>query len=64
MNERLFGIGTDNAILNDLIGDYVAVSVSDTSIFKTHFEAQVMPGAHAGMTVEEYRIPLIVVERK
>ena len=47
-----------------MIGDYVALAVSDTSIFITHLEAQLMPGGHAGLTPEEYIIPLIVVENE
>ena len=64
LNERLFGIGEDAPDLSAMIGDYVAVAVSDTSVFNTHYESQVMPGVHAGLTVEEYRIPLIVIEKK
>ena len=33
-----------------MIGDYVALAISDMSIFNTHFEAQEMPGGHAGLT--------------
>ena len=60
--EKLFGPGEDRPGLRDMIGDYVALAVSDVSIFNTHYEAQVMPGGHAGLTTEEMRIPLIVVE--
>ncbi|MCR5322588.1 MAG: alkaline phosphatase family protein [Lachnospiraceae bacterium] len=57
----LFGTGKNRAGLEDMIGDFVAVAVSDTSIFKTHYETQEMPGVHAGLTPEEYIIPLIVI---
>ena len=63
LEEKLFGIGTDREGLSDMIGDYVALAVSDVSIFNTHYEAQVMPGGHAGLTAEEFAIPLIVAER-
>ena len=63
IDRKLFGTGKDRAELTALIGDYVAVAVSNTSIFKTHYEAQVMRGAHAGLTPEEYVIPLIVIEK-
>ena len=63
LEEKLFGIGRDREGLSDMIGDYVALAVSNVSIFNTHFEAQVMPGGHAGLTAEECAIPLIVVER-
>ena len=63
LNKKLFGIGKDHADLKDMIGDYVAIAVSDVSVFNTHKEAEEMPGGHAGLTPEEYIIPLIVVER-
>ena len=59
---KLFGAGRDRDGLSEMIGDFVAVAVSDTSIYKTHYEAQEMPGVHAGLTPEEYIIPLIVIE--
>ena len=46
-----------------MVGDFVALATSDTSIFNTHYEMQKMPGGHAGLTSEETRIPLIIVER-
>ncbi len=61
MAGRLFGIGKDRDALEDMIGDYVALAVSDKSIFNTHIEAQEMPGGHAGLTREEMTIPLIVI---
>ena len=63
IGKKLFGTGKDRDGLEDLIGDYVAVAVSNVSIFKTHYEAQEMRGVHAGMTPEEYVIPLIVIEK-
>ncbi|MCR5685552.1 MAG: alkaline phosphatase family protein [Lachnospiraceae bacterium] len=66
ISKRVFGTGNDRDGLENMLGDYVALAVSDKSIFNTHFEAQEMPGGHAGLTVEEIRIPLIVIggERK
>ncbi len=46
-----------------MIGDYVALSVYDVSLFNTHIEAQEMPGGHAGLTSAEVTIPLIVINR-
>lgn len=63
-SERLFGTGTDRDGLEEMIGDYVALAISDKSIFITHIGAQEMLGAHAGLTEEEIRIPLIVIEKK
>ena len=63
LSENLFGPGKCCPGLRDMIGDYVALAVSAASIFNTHYEAQVMPGGHAGLTAEETLIPLIVVEK-
>ena len=63
LREHLFGPGNCCPGLRDMIGDYVALAVSAVSIFNTHYEAQVMPGGHAGLTAEETRIPLIIVEK-
>ena len=63
LKQKIFGIGEDREGLADMIGDYVAFSISDVSIFVSHYEAQVMPGGHAGLTPEEYIIPLIVIEK-
>lgn len=62
LSERLFGKGKDLADLEKMIGDYVALAVSDRSIFNTHIEAQEIPGGHAGMSKEEIAIPLIVID--
>ena len=64
ISEKLFGIGKDHECLERMIGDYVALAVSDKSIFNTHIEAQEMPGGHAGLTKEEIAIPLIVIETR
>ena len=64
LSSKLFGTGKDRDGLDGMIGDFVAVAVSDVSVFVTHIEAQEMPGGHAGLTPEEYIIPLIVVDKK
>lgn len=63
LEKKVFGTGTDNELLDRMIGDFVAFAVTPTSIFNTHIEAQEMTGGHAGLTQEEIKIPLIVVER-
>ena len=62
--KKLFGTGEDRPGLRDMVGDYVALAVSNSSIFNTHYEVQAMPGGHAGLTAEECRIPLIVVDHR
>lgn len=61
LSEKLFGIGTDNPNLPQMIGDFVALAIADKSIYFTHFQGQQMPGNHAGLTPEEFTIPLIVI---
>ena len=61
ISKRLFGIGKENPRLSDSLGDYLAISVADESIFVTHKEALLMPGGHAGLTKAEVEIPLIAL---
>ena len=62
--ERLFGTGNDRDGLEEMIGDYIALAISDKSIFITHFHTQEMPGCHAGLTEAERKIPFIVIEKE
>ena len=61
IGQQLFGTGIEHRIFRDSLGDYIAVSVADESIFVTHKEVDLMPGGHAGLTKEEMEIPLIAV---
>ncbi len=61
IEQKLFGIGKEHKIFRDSLGNYIAIAVSDESIFITHKEAEMMPGGHAGLTKEEMEIPLIAV---
>ena len=63
LDKKVFGTGKNLLEIEKMIGDYVAFAYSPASLFNTHIEAQLMPGGHAGMTEEEYKIPLIVVEK-
>ena len=62
LKEKVFGTGKDHKDLAAMLGDYVVFSVSEKALFNTHIEAQEMPGGHAGLTREEIKIPLIVIE--
>ena len=59
----LFGKGTEHKLFRDMLGDFVAISIADVSLYNTHIEADKMVGAHAGLTKEEWEIPLIVVKK-
>ena len=61
IGQKLFGTGRDHRLLRDMLGDYLAISVSDATIFLTHKEAGLMPGGHAGLTKEEMDIPLLAI---
>lgn len=63
IERKLFGPGTEHPLFRDKIGDFLAIAISDTSLFNTHVEAKVMPGGHAGLSKEELEIPLIAIEK-
>ena len=58
---KLFGPGRNHERFDEMVGDYVAVAVSDLTIFNTEEEARGFIGVHAGMTEAEMMIPLIAV---
>ncbi len=62
LEKNIFGIGNNNPRLETMIGDFVALSVSNKSIFNTHYSAQIHKGNHAGLLPEEIKIPLIAIE--
>ena len=45
-----------------MIGDYLAVAITDLTIFNNREKAKHFKSVHAGYTVEELTVPLIVVE--
>lgn len=64
IDSKLFGTGKDHACFKDMLGDYLAVATGDTTIFNTKKEAEEFIGVHAGLTVDEMMIPLIVIDKK
>ena len=61
IGQQLFGTGREHELFRDTLGDYIAISVADVSVFVTHKEAEMLSGGHAGLTKEEMEIPLIAV---
>lgn len=62
LERKLFGEGAEHPAFRDMLGDYLAVATGDLCIYNTREEADFFIGAHAGLTVEEMTIPLILVE--
>ena len=63
IQRQLFGPDTKHPSFRDMLGDYLAIAVSDLTICCTKEEADILIGVHAGMTDEEMEIPLIIIER-
>lgn len=65
LESKLFGNGVPHPRSVDFIGDYIAVATSDVSI-----ECNLAPNhaifkaAHAGLTKQEMKVPLIVIEKE
>lgn len=58
---QLFGKGTPHPRFDEMLGDYIAVAISDISIYNMNCKNFV--GAHAGLTKDEMIIPLIAVKK-
>lgn len=62
VEQKLFGDGQAHQNFEAMLGDYLALAVSDLCIFGPE-ERDFPIGVHAGLTQEELTIPLIVIER-
>lgn len=60
--EKLFGTGKPHSNVDAMIGDYLAIGVTDLTIFNTTEEAKTFKGVHAGYTHEEMTIPFIAFD--
>lgn len=61
---QIFGPGKEHLRFDEMLGDYLAIATGNLSIYNSVEEKEKFIGVHAGMTEDEMRIPLIVVERK
>ena len=63
----MIGVGEQHKKIDDLLGNFVAVSVGD-SIFRLqndYFEGKkVKKSTHCGLTKEEMEVPIIALECK
>ena len=64
LQSGLLGGGIQHSKIDDFIGDYMAVAVSDIALWYNDINGEYndFKGAHAGLTKEELAVPLIVVE--
>lgn len=63
LERKLFGMGKEHPDFQKMLGDYLAVAISDLSVYNTREEADSFVGMHAGLTEDEMQIPLIIIER-
>lgn len=63
LRSKIFGTGARHPDFPEMLGDYLAIAVSDLSVYNTREEADSFIGVHAGLTKDEMLIPLIVIER-
>lgn len=63
LESGLFGTGAPHENAEGMLGDYLAVPVTDLSIFNTREEKDKYKGVHAGLTKAELRIPFIAIEK-
>ena len=66
LQKNMLGFGEKHKKIEDFLGDYVAVSISDSIIV---LETQLAPGksvkksTHCGLTKEEMEVPVIVIKK-
>ncbi len=60
---QLFGTGGEHERFRSMLGDYLALAVSDLCIFRNQRDVKRYKGHHAGFTEVERRIPFVVIEK-
>ena len=60
--QELFGTGEEHPRFEEMLGDYLAIAVSDLSVYNSREEMERFIGVHAGLTEEEMVVPLVAVE--
>lgn len=59
---KLFGSGKEHPKFRDMLGDYIALAISDAALYFTHEYVEIMKGFHGGMSLDELRVPLIKID--
>lgn len=62
LESKIFGEGMEHPNFRGMLGDYLAIAISDLSIYSTKEESEFFVGVHAGLTEDEMIIPLIIIE--
>lgn len=63
INKHLFGIKYSSNVYNELLGDFIAIAISDLSIYNSQEKKEKYIGAHAGLTKDEMEVPFIAISR-
>lgn len=63
IDRKLFGGGKEHSNFQGMLGDFLAVAISDVAIYSSKEKVNTHLAAHAGLTEDEMMIPLIVIER-
>ena len=61
LNNNLFGSGNKHHLIDEIVGDYVAIA-KDKYFFMIAPSAHLFKGAHAGGLLEEMLVPLIIIK--
>ena len=60
LEQQLFGPGPNHPMLEEMLGDYLAVANTSLTLFPNPSYLKFMKATHGGMTPEELTVPLIV----
>lgn len=67
MNKHMLGYGKEHKKIDDFIGNYIALSISDAVITIDTFlnrKGNTKKSTHCGLSKEEMEVPLIIIENK
>lgn len=62
INENLFGDGIEHKYFEDSLGDYFALAIGN-KYFKYDNKGDFFKSVHAGFTIDEMKIPLIIIDK-
>ena len=60
IESKLFGIGEENKIFRDALGDYLALATGNKAML--YIGSNILKSQHAGITDDEIYVPLIVIK--